>query len=291
MIVTFPLEFEQQVKTQAAQRGMDVASYLLSLVQRDSKAAAPANDTASDYDPDALNRMIAKLTSRTPEEKLAARQRAIAESRPQIELAPDASFFDVIPAVRGDETDEEAIASLKEFSLTEVRKIISEIDSHLTQDDDPVFWAIATYTLLGDTFHFMLRDFDTHNIFIQLGACSHWLRPHQTRLTAAGGFALPAGYGGSGQSREGLPEYDWSILIHWDISIGEWVLTDKFFGKKKLTRRIALPTRTARHNQAAVHAIWTPGSPRHPNQKRVDYYGFRKINGVWRCVLPTDVEA
>ena len=78
--------------------------------------AAPANGAAGDYDPDALNRMIAKMTSRTPEEKLAARQRAIAESRPQIELAPDVSFFDVIPVVRGDETDEEVIAALKELS-------------------------------------------------------------------------------------------------------------------------------------------------------------------------------
>ena len=116
MTVTFPLEFEHQVKTQAAQRGMDVAAYLFSLVQRDSKTAAPANGAARDFDPDALNRMMAKLTSRTPEEKLAARQRAIAESRPQIELAPDVSLFDVIPVVRGDETDEEVIAALKELS-------------------------------------------------------------------------------------------------------------------------------------------------------------------------------
>ena len=115
MIVTFPLEFERQVRTLAAQRGMDVASYLFSLVQRDSKTAAPANGTAGDYDPDALNRMIAKLTNRTPEEKMAARQRAIEESRPNIELAPDVSLFDVIPTVRGDETDEEVIAALKEL--------------------------------------------------------------------------------------------------------------------------------------------------------------------------------
>lgn len=44
MTVTFPLEVEQQVKTQAAQKGMDVVSYLLSLVQRDIdiNAADPA---------------------------------------------------------------------------------------------------------------------------------------------------------------------------------------------------------------------------------------------------------
>ena len=116
MIVTFPLEFEQQVKTRAAQKGMDVASYLLSLVQKDIKAADPANGDAGDYDPDALNRMIAKMTSRTPEEKMEARRRAIQESQPQIKLAPDVSPFDVMPVVRGNETDEEVIAALKELS-------------------------------------------------------------------------------------------------------------------------------------------------------------------------------
>lgn len=116
MIVTLPLEFEQQVKTQAAQKGMDVVSYLLSLVQRDINAADPANDNAGDYDPDALQRMIAKMTSRTPAEKMAARQRALQESQPQIELAPDVSPLDVMPVVRGNETDEEVIAALKELS-------------------------------------------------------------------------------------------------------------------------------------------------------------------------------
>ena len=116
MIVTFPLEFEQQIKAQAAKKGMDVVSYLRSLVQKDIKATDPANGGAADYDPDALNRMIAKMTSRTPEEKMEARQRAIQESRPQIELAPDVSPFDVMPVVRGNETDAEVIAALKELS-------------------------------------------------------------------------------------------------------------------------------------------------------------------------------
>lgn len=116
MIVTFPLELEQQLKAQAAKKGMDVVSYLLSLVQKDIKAADPANGGAAEYDPDALNRMIAKLSSRTPEEKMEARRRAIQESQPQIELAPDVSPFDVMPVVRGNETDEELIAALKELS-------------------------------------------------------------------------------------------------------------------------------------------------------------------------------
>lgn len=119
MTVTFPLELEQQVKIQAAQKGMDVVSYLLSLVQRDINATDSAirvGGNTGDYDPDALNRMIAKMTSRTPEEKMAARQQAIQESQPKIALAPNVSPFDVMPVVRGNETDEEVIAALKELS-------------------------------------------------------------------------------------------------------------------------------------------------------------------------------
>ncbi len=52
----------------------------------------------------------------TPEEKMEARRRAIQESQPQIKLAPDVSPFDVMPVVRGNETDEEVIAALKELS-------------------------------------------------------------------------------------------------------------------------------------------------------------------------------
>lgn len=116
MIVTFPLELEQQLKAQAAKKGMDVVSYLLSLVQKDIKAADTGNEAATEYDPEALSRMIALMTSRTTEEKLEARQRAIQESQPLIKLAPDVSPFDVMPAVRGAETDEEVIAALKELS-------------------------------------------------------------------------------------------------------------------------------------------------------------------------------
>ncbi|HQR34540.1 MAG TPA: hypothetical protein PLK30_17500 [Blastocatellia bacterium] len=116
MTVTFPLELEQQVKTQAAKKGMDVVTYLRSLVQKDLKTADSFPRESDDSDPDALNRMIATMTSRTPEEKLAARQRAIQESLPQIELAPNVSPFDVMPIVRGDETDEDVIAALKELS-------------------------------------------------------------------------------------------------------------------------------------------------------------------------------
>ena len=192
-----------------------------------------------------------------------------------------------------------------------IKTVISAIYKYLTPEDDPLFWAVATYTLLGDLYLFLTREQQKHEIFIQMGACSHWLRPHQTRLTLAGGFALPVGYNGPAQNRpeqlendwdfetlqevsnekkwNGLPEYDWDIKIHYNYEINDWVLTDKFFGKRKLICRFALPTRTLRHNQAAVHSIWTPGSPRNPNKKRTEYFGFRKLNNTWKCVFPFEV--
>ena len=39
MIVTFPLELEQEVKAKAAQKGLDVVSYLFSLVRKDTTPA------------------------------------------------------------------------------------------------------------------------------------------------------------------------------------------------------------------------------------------------------------
>ena len=156
MIVTFPLEIEQEVKAKAAQSGLDVVSYLLSLVRKDTTlamafeqsnghgeieaskqgikeyyvktglpfSASPQEvwdklcslDQDDDEDPDAGNRAIARLKNRTPEEKEAARQQAIRESQPQIVLPANVSIFDVIPVIRGNETDTEVRQALKELS-------------------------------------------------------------------------------------------------------------------------------------------------------------------------------
>ena len=164
------------------------------------------------------------------------------------------------------------------------------VESRLGPEDDPRFWDSVFQTLLRDI---ELQHFDEnkkHEIFLQIGACSHWLRPHQTRLTADGGFAYPSGYlGGSGFSTNGLPEFDWSVILHRDQDQGRWVLTDKFFGKRRLICRVALPTRTLRHNQAAIHLVWTPGTPAQPAHKEVLYYGFRKRGGSWLCTVWGDL--
>ena len=119
MIITFPPDVEKKLIALAAQRSVDPASLVASLVAKElSEEIALSADAGdeSDFDPDALSRAVAALLSRTPEEKRAARQKAIEESMPTIELPPDVSPFDVMPTVRGNETDAQVIQALKELS-------------------------------------------------------------------------------------------------------------------------------------------------------------------------------
>jgi hypothetical protein len=172
-----------------------------------------------------------------------------------------------------------------------------EVMSRLSSEDDLAFWLMAFDTVLTDID--AARPGKTKNeVFLQIGACCHWKRPHQTRWTAAGGFAGPVGYvqkckdhvkNSQGPVGSGLPELEWFVLVHWNRQKSEWeMVPPKFFGKKRLVFRAALPTRTARHSKAAVHTIWTPGAPGRPDEKVVCFYGFRKVNQSWACVAFDD---
>jgi len=147
------------------------------------------------------------------------------------------------------------------------------IAAHLTVEDDQAFW-LAALTVLAE--EFILRH-DKHpqsrHWVLNIGACSDWLRPHQTRWTAAGGFASPDGY----QAR--LPEFDWSL--NFVFRNRQWMSVEKLPTKKPHLLRVAIPTRTARHRQAAVHTRWYPGN-------ETVLYGFRNLDGNWECVAASD---
>src|SRR6266404_2420635 len=115
----------------------------------------------------------------------------------------------------------------------------SAIVPYLTSEDDPDFWMAALDILARDFESLYSSGSKKNEVFLQLGACSHWLRPHQTRLTAAGGFANPSGYLGGAFSRKGLPELDWSVIFQRDWKENRWVQTDKFFSKRKIICRVA----------------------------------------------------
>jgi hypothetical protein len=157
------------------------------------------------------------------------------------------------------------------------------IREHLAVDDDPCLWEAAIDEILTDA-EFLCRGGNIARVVLaELGRCSHWLRPHQTRWTADGGFAWPTGYGGVGFSRSGLPEFDWSCAWRWDAETGRWALAERHRPKGCLVLRVALPARTRRHLQAAVHTVWTPGSPADPRREFIQFYGFRRRDGDWIC--------
>ena len=47
--------------------------------------------------------------------------------------------------------------------------------------------------------------------------------------------------------------------------------------------RLAVPSRTVRHRQAAVHAVWSAGTLDAKN-KQIVYYGFRNSADGWKLV-------
>lgn len=140
----------------------------------------------------------------------------------------------------------------------------------LEAEDDPDFWRSALTYVLSESE-------PRPGASVEVGRCSHWLRPHQTRWKADGGFAWPTGYGidgGGSYSRYGLPQFDWSIVLDW--SEGGWEPAPRRSVRHLL--RLALPSRTRRHGQAAIHALWHAG-----REKRVVFYGFRRRGGAWVC--------
>ena len=96
----------------------------------------------------------------------------------------------------------------------------------LSADDDPALWEQVLKVLAEDA-SIVEPVTDTSQLYAEVGVCSHWLRPHQTRWTAAGGFAWPVGYGGTGFSRTGLPLFDWSVRLQLNPAPIGWVIPEK----------------------------------------------------------------
>jgi hypothetical protein len=148
-----------------------------------------------------------------------------------------------------------------------------EFAAMFDDEDDPDLWRAALQYILAEIEQ-------RPGVSIEVGHCSHWLRPHQARWTADGGFAWPTGYGGGGgdQSRSALPQFDWSVVLGWDGA--EWNVVER--QPLRITLRLAIPSRTRRHLQAAVHALWHTG-----REKEVVFYGFRKRSDGWAFTAST----
>jgi hypothetical protein len=152
------------------------------------------------------------------------------------------------------------------------------LEERLSAEDDPALWTQVLKTVAEDA---STLDNISSKLYAEVGACSHWVRPHQTRWTAAGGFAFPIGYGdGEGLlGVAGIPGFDWSIRLLFNPTLLIWDAPPTPPTKRFRSVRVAVPSRTTRHQQGAVHTLWSPGTldARH---KRTVFYGFRNVKGV-----------
>ena len=167
-----------------------------------------------------------------------------------------------------------------------------ELIRNLGSDDDDKAWKSIIDRIGPDAEY--LSNHNPENKFIKLsiGCCSRWLRPHQNRWTAGGGFALPSGYAGH-YPWYGLPQHDWEIILYWDRTRSTWQNNDarkRFKSRQSLEFRVSIPARTSRHDQAAVFTIWMPGSPPMPKKQLIQFYGFRKIAADWTCTATSGPE-
>src|SRR4051812_21836998 len=160
------------------------------------------------------------------------------------------------------------------------------IAKHLTSDDDTNLWDVATTMLLTKAGAVAGNQ---QEVYAQIGCCHHWISPHRPiRWAAGGGFAWPFGYDPTttGWSYRALPAFAWSESLKW--TGGGW--EPGRAGRRCLVFRVAIPARTARHLQAAVHTTWTPRCPG-GREKAVELFGFRKHQGVWSLMASEVLEA
>ena len=146
----------------------------------------------------------------------------------------------------------------------------------LTEDDDRDFWQTALTVLTDEFLHRYDEEAKNREWVFIVGVCSHWVRPHNSSWkTKAGRFLHPEGY------KDSSPQLDWSVTLV--CKDRHWTLLEKLPGKRRVTFRVAIPARTARHKQAAVNTRWSP-------VEDTVFYGFRHRDGLWKCVAVSDEE-
>ena len=148
--------------------------------------------------------------------------------------------------------------------------------ARLTEDDDLSFWHTVLTVLTDEFLHRYEEAAKNREWLFIVGACSHWVRPHNSSWkTGAGRFVSPDGY------KDWSPELDWSAIFVYRNR--HWTRVEKPPGKRCVMFRAAVPTRTARHKQAAVNARWLPAG-------ETVLYGFLHVEGRWKCVAASDDE-
>jgi hypothetical protein len=152
----------------------------------------------------------------------------------------------------------------------------------LGEEDDPALWPLVLDIIFADAQILARLVSGHHRVLTQIGRCSHWRAPSQCRWTADGSFAWPSGYQGTGWFT-GQPEFDWFGQWTWHPESQIWMIADGRPSSRDLVFRVAVLSRTRRHNQAAVHTVWRPGAPALPRVEVIQFYGFRRSMTRWSC--------
>ena len=155
------------------------------------------------------------------------------------------------------------------------------IAAYLTSDDDVALWRSVIEAVVGDANRLCSLYRGRAQVFVQVGCCSHWLAPHKAHwITEDGEFVWPSGYLSKGNFFGGLPELDWQASWARNAGDGVWLPVERMRARRLFLLRVAVPARTARHQRASVHAMWSPGPPPASKQDRM-FYGFRKSSQGW----------
>ena len=120
MIVTVSPEVEKTLIALAEQRSVDPCLLGGSLLEETMRERGWLGNNGDEDDahlnPEALACAVRAMVGRTPEEVKAAQEAALRDSAAERELPTGRTIFDVIPGIRGDETDEQVLAALERLS-------------------------------------------------------------------------------------------------------------------------------------------------------------------------------
>lgn len=122
MNIAVSQEVEKKIIALANLKGTDPALFGGALLEETMRekgfltSSANGGEKDADEDPESLNRAIAKMKNRSPEELAAMRERVLKASTAPLPLPQGKNVFDLIPGIRGTESDEMVFDSLERLS-------------------------------------------------------------------------------------------------------------------------------------------------------------------------------
>jgi hypothetical protein len=164
--------------------------------------------------------------------------------------------------------------------------ILDGIAPYLADTDDRGLWDVVLRIALNEVSTQVAEAQSNRDVFLVVGTCSSWLRPHQTRWRVGDlEFAWPSGYGVVGYSRFGLPELDWCCCLQHNGARGfAMVDVPRRFKKRQIVLRVAVPTQTIDRRKASIHMYWTPGTPGNVRRSVVRFLALSRTDARWSLV-------